>query len=518
MVKLLLLFCLVGFEPFEIDEQIISTPELLERIQRLEENPININRATKQELMLIPYIDNLLSESIIDYREEKPFTNISELLLIERITPLLLDRIRPYITVEIKRPKVAILRGVKLLSRFERNVDDSQNKVYNRLEIPYKGVSISGVLEKDYEEDDYFDYYAGSIYSPGNFVIGDYDLDIGMGLIFSKPDFFYAGSGIIPGERGFSPHLSTYEENYQRGAALEWRNVTLFGSFIETSDYGEEKLIGASYKFHPFRITGAVGDYGIEDMSRATLLSLYMDKDLAGNLMRFEIATGGSVLQDMRENIAYSLGIDNGKGLKAIYASIPANIPTLRNSPFNKNEEALYLHFEKKIIPSVSTALYSELTRENSPLSEFERLIGFQMQWNPLKGLSLYGRLKTTEERDGLRLDLTYRKYNLNIRNRFEVVNTDGGSGFLAYTGIRYSADYILETRFIFYETNNWDSRIYEYENGLPGTFTIKQLSGSGRRIYLILAEKVLPLKGYLKWGMDFKDGVHHNIGLAVVL
>ena len=514
MEKLLLLFLFATTHPFEIDQQIIKTPELLERIKRLEENPVNINIATKEELMLIPYIDNILAESIINYRKGKQFTDVSELLLINRITPFILDKIRPYITSRLEIPKILPLKGLKFLSRFERKITDSENKIYNRIKFPYKNLYFAGLFEKDYEDENYFDYYTASIHSPRNFVIGDYDLDIGMGLIFGKPDFFYAGSGIIPGEKGFSPHLSTYEENYQRGAVFEWKNIMLFGSYIKTNNQ-VEKLTGVSYKSKPLRFTGAFSSLNSENWN--TLLSLYLDKELAGNLLRFEIASGGNKLSLIKKNTAYSVGIDNSRGLKAIYANVPSEIPTDWISPFSKNEELLYLHFEKKIIPSLSGVVYTELSRENSALSNFEKLLGIQLQWNPLRGLTVFGRLKTDGDKDGIRLDLTYKKARFNIRNRFEAVNTLNGSGYLAYTGVRYSANYIIEVRFILYETDNWDSRIYEYENDLPGTFTIKQLSGGGKRIYLLIAEKIFPFKAYLKWGVDFKDDIEHKVGLAIL-
>jgi hypothetical protein len=514
MEKLLLLFLLATIEPFEIDKEIVKTPELLERIRRLEENPININIATKEELMLIPYIDNILAEKIINYRKEKLFTSKSELLLIDRVNPFLLDRISPYVTVKLKIPKIVTLKGLEILSRYERKISDKENKIYNRIIIPYENIFMSGLFEKDYEDEDYFDYYSISIYEPGKFVVGDFDLDIGMGLIFGKPDFFYAGSGIIPGERGFSPHLSTYEENYLRGAAGGWKNLMLFGSYLQTNN-DKEKLVGASYKFNPFRITAAYNSYNSENKN--SLLSIYMDKELAGNLLRFEIASGGSKIPEIKENLAYSLGIDNGRGLKAIYANVPAQIPSSRISPFSKNEELIYFHYEKKIIPSLGGIMYTELSRRNTHLTDFERLFGIQLRWNPLRGISVYGRLKLDEDKDGIRLDLIYGKGYINIRNRFEAVNTKNGSGYLAYTGFRYSSKYIFEARFILYETDNWDSRIYEYENDLPGTFTIKQLNGSGRRIYIFLAEKILPFKLYFKWGIDFKDNIEHKVGLAVL-
>ncbi len=516
MAKLLLLFCLASIEPFEIDQEITTTPELLERLKRLEENPLNINTATKDELLLIPYINNHLAERVINYREKKPFSKLSELLLLPGINPFLFDRIKSFITVKEKRRKILMPKTIKLLSRFERNIAYSQNKLYNRIKIPYRNLYISSLVEKDYDEDDYFNYYAGSIYYPGKFVIGDYDLDIGMGLLFGKPDFFYAGSGIISGEKGFSPHLSTYEENYLRGIAGEWQRLLLFGSIIEMSDWGKEKLFGASYKASIGRFTGGISD--LKEKDRIGLGSFYLDHELAGNLLRFEIASGGSNFQGLKDNLSYSVGIDNGRGLQTLYANIKDSLPTLRNSPFGKNEELLYLNFEKKLIPALSGAIYTELIRENSLLSDFQRKMGIQLDWRPLKGLSFYSRFRTAEGRDNVRLDITYRTNDLSTRTRFETVNTDNGSGFLTYTSFRYSANYILEVRFILYETNGWESRIYEYENGLPGTFTIKQLNGSGRRIYLIIGEKIFPLKGYLKWSFDFKDGISQKLGLAVAI
>lgn len=518
MANLLLLFFLAQIDPFGIEQEIVATPELLERLSRLEQNPININQATKQELLLIPCIDNHLAERIIEYRKRKLFKEKGELLLLNRITPIMLDRIRPYITVVRRLPKVRVPKDLELTSKFKRKIDDAENKIYNRFKMPVKGIYFGGLVEKDYEEDDYLDYYAGSFYLPQIFIVGDFDLDIGMGLIFGKPGFFYAGSGIIPGERGFSPHLSTYEEDYLRGVVGEWKNVMIFGSYIETSRFGREKLIGSSYGFYPFRLTGVVSNYDIEDRDRTALLSFYLDKELAGNLLRFEIATGGSNIDELKENIAYALGIDNGNGLKGIYARIPSGIPTFRNSPFGRNEEELYLHFEKRIIPTLSAIVYTEFNRDIAPLNDFTRQLGIQLNWKPIKRVSVNGRFKNNQGKDNFRFDIIYERSSLCIRNRFEVVNTNEGNGFLAYSGFRYSADYIFEMRFILYETDAWDSRIYEYENGLPGDFTIKQLSGSGKRIYLIVAEKFLPFKVYLKWGIDFKEEISHKIGMALTI
>ncbi len=513
MEKLLLLFCLISIEPFEIDQEITKTPELLETIRRLKENPININTARKVELLLIPYVDNYLAERIINYRKEHFFTKKEELLNVEGITPYLFDRIENYITVkEAKRRRKP--EGFNFLSRFEYKEDESQNKIYNRITIPYKGLLVNGIFEKDYEEEDYFDYYTASIYIPEKLVIGDYDLDLGMGIMLGKPDFFYRSSGIIPGEKGFSPHLSTYEENFFRGIVGKWKEFIFFGSYIEETSWGEEKLLGTSYKFSSIRLTGSFSES--EERGKYGLGSFYADKELAGNLFRFEIAGGGNTFKETKNSLSYSMGIDNGKGLKAIYVNLKDSLPTLRSSPFYKDEEAFYLSYTRKISPVLSAGVFTELSRNISSMEPFDRIAEIHLGFYPVKNLQFQNRIKTQRGKNSGRFDVIHKVKDVTFRSRFEVINAQEGSGFLAYTSFRYSKDYILEGRLVLYETDNGSTRIYEYENDLPGKFTIKQLSGSGRRLYLILGEKILPVQLYIKWSMDFKETTSHEVGLAL--
>ena len=519
MEKLLLLFCLISIDQFEIDQEVIQTPEFLERTRRLKEDPININTARETELMLIPYIDKYLADRIIKYREKHKFEKIDELLLIKGVTPYLFDRIKNFITVDIKRKRRKI-KGIDFLSRletkFERETDEFQDKTYNRIIVPLKNLEISGICEKDYDEENHLDYYAFSIYLPERLIIGDYDLDLGMGIIFGKPDFFYRSAGIIPGERGFSPHRSTYEENFFRGIACQWNNIMMFGSYIDTKKWGKEKFLGTSYKFSSIRLTGGISQ--TEDNEKFGIWSFYVDKSLAGNLFRFELASGGDNPTENKNNLSYSMGIDNGKGLKAIYVNIKDSLPTLRNSPFYKDEESFYLNYTKKITPDLSLVIATELSRKISSMETFDRIAEFHICWEPLKNLQLNNRIKTRKEQINGRLDVIHKVKDITFKSRFEVLNGSDGSGFMAFTSFRYSKDYVAEGRLVLYETEDWGSRIYEHENDLPGKFTIKQLYGSGKRLYLILGEKILPVNIYLKWGIDFKDTAKNELGLSVQL
>lgn len=65
------------------------------------ESRVNINTATKEELMTIDGIGEIYSERIIELRERVGgFTSVEQLLEVEGISQKKLDRIRNYITVE----------------------------------------------------------------------------------------------------------------------------------------------------------------------------------------------------------------------------------------------------------------------------------------------------------------------------------------------------------------------------------------------------------------------------------
>lgn len=65
------------------------------------ESRVNINTATKEELMTIDGIGEIYSERIIELRERVGrFTSVEQLLEVEGITRKKLDRIRDSITVE----------------------------------------------------------------------------------------------------------------------------------------------------------------------------------------------------------------------------------------------------------------------------------------------------------------------------------------------------------------------------------------------------------------------------------
>ena len=66
-----------------------------------DEDKINLNSATVEELAKVPVINKKLAKRIIEAREENgEFVDMEELLDIEEIDETLLDQLKKYITIE----------------------------------------------------------------------------------------------------------------------------------------------------------------------------------------------------------------------------------------------------------------------------------------------------------------------------------------------------------------------------------------------------------------------------------
>lgn len=84
---------------------------------------------------------------------------------------------------------------------------------------------------------------------------------------------------------------------------------------------------------------------------------------------------------------------------------------------------------------------------------------------------------------------------NLRLRTRFDYVNVDyehnsaAEEGFLIFEDVRITLRQKLDIygRFIFFSTDSYESRVYEFENDLRGRLTNKSLFDEGLRWYLFV-------------------------------
>ncbi|MBZ0201681.1 MAG: helix-hairpin-helix domain-containing protein [Ignavibacteria bacterium] len=141
-------------------------------------------------------------------------------------------------------------------------------------------------------------------------------------------------------------------------------------------------------------------------------------------------------------------------------------------------------------------------------------------QWNVNRNLTLFTKYKNETKEDvvkvnnqfGLEEEKIYNRSQANyrlqfdydifktlrVRSRFEYVFVDYAGLLSSQKGILFFSDFkaspiknfVLDGRFIVFQTDSYDSRIYEYENEINGVVSNQGLYGKGRRWYLILKYK----------------------------
>jgi len=103
------LFKALSADTNNIETSLDKTEKPLKQIEQkkktksvLKEKSINVNTATQKELERLPRIGPATAKLIIEYREQNgPFKSIEELDNVKRIGPKTIEKIAPFITVEI---------------------------------------------------------------------------------------------------------------------------------------------------------------------------------------------------------------------------------------------------------------------------------------------------------------------------------------------------------------------------------------------------------------------------------
>ena len=96
-------------------EQVSDAPNRQKQPVRIPESkktdklrgPVDVNRASVEDLQLLPGIGPKMSQRIVEQREKAPFKSVDELRRVSGIGPKILERLRPYVMVTLPNADVA---------------------------------------------------------------------------------------------------------------------------------------------------------------------------------------------------------------------------------------------------------------------------------------------------------------------------------------------------------------------------------------------------------------------------
>lgn len=272
----------------EQDPADLQTEEQIRLIRDLALHPLNINRASVDELMQIPALTLRLAQAIIVRREEvKPYEELEELLDVQGIGPVTYGRIIPFLTIGSRTERHRDLFANPLYwtsrSRFEgftrlqrvlqtqegyQRADSlggytgSPYKYYHRFRYQSDRISLNITQEKDPGEPlpdplrfDFTSMHL-SILNAGSLralVVGDYSLRFGQGLILWNGASFGKGSSVSGSmnrsEQGVRPYTSAQETDFFRGAAVTWGNNVQITGFFSSKRQSATKINDSGVRF-----------------------------------------------------------------------------------------------------------------------------------------------------------------------------------------------------------------------------------------------------------------------------
>ncbi|MDR9409175.1 MAG: helix-hairpin-helix domain-containing protein, partial [Balneolaceae bacterium] len=599
-----------AIEEIDPEESDLDLEELVEFLESLANNPININRSSVDDLMQIPGLNFRLAQGIVQYRSNQaPFSTVDELTDVPGVGPATLSRIRPYITVgtglELSRdlyldPSYWTNNGrFEGFTRYQQTLQEQEGyarpdssggylgspaKYYQRFRYTSNHLSLNLTQDKDPGEPlsgptdfDYTSWHIG-VNDVGNlqdFVIGDYSVSFGQGLLIWSGGAFGKGrdvtNGVSKNERGIRPFTSAQEAIGFRGIAATYGQDIQVSAFYSNRDrtasiiednivnfptetgyhrtvnersrrnnLGQETFGGRIRARVPFGFVGVSGYHNRFDQTVEAGNQPYQVFDFSGKELSGYSADYRFLIQDVilfgefayTDNGGYGLlsGADfevgNRTNLALSYRYYDKQLQSIFGAGFGEqsgtpgNEEGFYIGIEQELTDQIQLIGYFDHFRfpgarflQSQPTSGFDWLGMIEYEPNTDLNMYLLFRSKTREEEydttdefgreislldDDIRSSIRYQaEYQVHpkvrLRTRFDLAkstppNSDTSWGYLVFQDIRYylSDRFQIDARVTMFETEGYDSRVYQFENDLLYVLSNTMLFDQGQRMYIL--------------------------------
>lgn len=591
--------------------------QILDRLLRLQDRPLDLNTATPEDLLTIPGVTAREARAVDSLRARLGrFVDTGQLDSLEQVFPGLGATIRPYVDVTRSLRSVAGDGSpeIEWRSRVQKDLQPrrgyldgsfagSQVNHYHRVELTFlENFAAGGLVEKDAGEpwsDGFRSGYLDLGGMPGGTraILGDFVFGGGQGLVFSKSATFDRGvaSGSVrrPGG-GPEPSRSADESRYLRGIALTatplpgLRLTGMYSSRDRSAAVDDEGVVTSFDASGLFRTEGErrrnhavrektfggraswgnpeAWDAGVS-FSRTDLNAVYLpepSRSIGGSAFTATgidlwIRTGdvlwfGEAAHATGGGFAGTGGAIASIGLRTeaavSYRSYGADFITLHGAGTGQGQDtrneqgvtfglssrvsrvlALNASFDQyrhpwhtplRVFPSAGSETFIEALVHPRPRLEFSARYTVRATESGERvtdSLSRERVVQVERRQHNVRLTAVMEPVRrVRLRTRVEIVDVAldlpgrHERGLLLYEDLTCAVTPWLtaEARLVFFDTESYDTRIYEYENDLRGAFANPALYGRGRRWYVLLrsapAWDILTLS--CKYAVTQREGV----------
>ncbi|MEO1652918.1 MAG: helix-hairpin-helix domain-containing protein, partial [Bacteroidota bacterium] len=270
-------------ELFPIQDEDINYEDIYESLFQFYRLPLNLNRASREELQSLYLLSELQINNFLKYRNDNgKLLSIYELQAIPGMDLVTIQRIRPFVEAKIvdespqpllkrifsEKNNYLLLRYSQVLEERKGFTDEatpsqtylgSPGRLYARFRVSHpRDFSLGFTVEKDDGETfawdpdtrrygmDFFSFHA-QFQNKGRFkniALGDYQMQFGQGLLLSGGFGLGKGSETVLSIRrsnlGILPYTSVLESGYFRGGAFTYE----LGQFDLTGFYSNVRRDG----------------------------------------------------------------------------------------------------------------------------------------------------------------------------------------------------------------------------------------------------------------------------------
>ena len=313
---------------------------------------------------------------------------------------------------------------------------------------------------------------------------------------------------------------------------------------ILDKDNVKQSILGVhvqkDFKFLQLGFTGIKTNYNVPFLPSN---QLYQKYNFTGNQLMnagldYKLSLGNALFSgefSKSENGRFAttnsllLSLDSKLDLCLLYRNFEANYQATFNNPFaensdGKNETGFYFGITYKPVKAFTINSYIDFYKSawlryqiDAPSKGFDLLS--EVQYNPSKVINIYIRYKFENKqknesnnitalnpvlaeqiRQQFRLHLKY-KISLFIeaesrieQSEFNTKNAANAYGTLIYQDLKfkfYKNKFGINTRLALFDIDQFNARIYAYEDNVPYTYSVPMFQNSGTRFYLMASCKI---------------------------